>query len=170
MWARAFGPGSSVTRWGASNPASGTADASTGSTSRTATWLIGYLPGAAGVRPRTGSRFGRIESMQTGYREYSRARGGGGRSVDDGVALLAQELGRVVHRETGLAGAARRLPAAERLDAPARAGRPARAPVHVHGARLDAIEEPLDLAGILAVDAGRQAERTLVRERDRLVE
>src|ERR1035437_9457555 len=55
MWARAFGPGSSVTRWGASNAASGTADAATGSTSRTATWLIVYLPATAGIRPRTGS-------------------------------------------------------------------------------------------------------------------
>src|SRR5688572_16507930 len=50
----------------------------------------------------------------------------GARSVDDGVTLLAQELGHVVHRQRGLAGRTTALPAAERLDARPRAGRRAR--------------------------------------------
>src|SRR5664280_1044270 len=123
MWARAFGPGSSVTRCGASNPMSGSADMPADSTSRTAAWLMVHLPGENG--PSSGWRAPkpeRIESMQTGYGEYSRAgrakrgldrtstrplpavagrpaagRVAGAASVDDGVALLAHELDRVVH-------------------------------------------------------------------------
>ena len=90
--------------------------------------------------------------------------------VDDGVALLPQELGDVVHRQAGLAGRARALPAAERLDARPRSGRRAGPPVDVQDARLGRVEEALDLAGVLAVDAGRQAVDGVIREPDRLVE
>src|SRR5450759_1580321 len=94
----------------------------------------------------------------------------GAASVDDGVALLAHELDRVVHRKAGLAGAPGALPATERLDARPRTRRRAGAPVDVQHARLDLIQKLLDLGGILAVDAGRKPERTLVCERDRLAE
>ena len=90
--------------------------------------------------------------------------------VDDGVALLAQELGDVVHRQAGLAGRAAPLPATERLDARPRAGRRAGAAVDVQDAGLDAVEEALDLGRVLAVDAGRQAVDGVVGERQRLVE
>ena len=97
-------------------------------------------------------------------------RGHAERLVDDGVALLAQELRDVVHRQPGLAGRAAALPAAERLDARPRAGRRAGPPVDVEHARLDPVEELLDLGRVLAVDAGRQPVDRVVGERQRLVE
>src|ERR1035437_6487782 len=182
MWARAMGPGASVTRCGASKSGAGPAGIPAASRSRTAAWLMVHLPGASGHTAawRTPRR-DRIETMQTGYSEYSRAgrakrAPGGSRargpaaSVDDGVALLAHELGRVVHREAGLASAAGALPAAERLDARPGPSRRAGAPVDVQDASLDLVEELGDLGGILAVDAGRQAEPALVGERERLAE
>ena len=87
-----------------------------------------------------------------------------GGSVDDGVALLPQELGDVVHRQAGLAGRAGALPAAERLDARPRAGGRAGAPVDVQDAGLDLVEEALDLGLVLGVDAGGQAVDVVVRE------
>ena len=86
------------------------------------------------------------------------------------MALLAQELGHVVHREAGLAGRARALPAAERLDARPGAGRRAGPPVDVQDAGLDPVEELLDLGRVLAVDPGGQPVDAVVREPDRLVE
>ena len=85
-------------------------------------------------------------------------------SVDDGVALLPQELGDVVHRQAGLAGRAGALPAAERLDARPRARRRAGAPVDVQHARLDLVEEALDLGRVVRVDAGGQAVDVVVGE------
>src|SRR5487761_2288205 len=182
MWARAPGPGSSVTRCGASKSGSGSADIPASSRSRTAAWLMVHLPGASGHTAawRTPRR-DRIETMQTGYGKYSPAgrakRGPGGiracgraASVDDGVALLAHELGGVVHREAGLARAPGPLPATERLDTRPRAGGRAGPPVDVQHARLDLVEELGDLGGILAVHASRQAELALVGEHDRPAE
>ena len=80
-------------------------------------------------------------------------------SVDDGVALLAQELRDVVHRQAGLAGGAGALPAAERLDARPGAGRRAGAPVDVQDARVDLLEEPLDLGRVLASRRPRSGRR-----------
>src|SRR3954451_10196626 len=93
-----------------------------------------------------------------------------GPSVDDRVALLAEELPHVVHREAGLAGRARALPAAERLDARPRTGGRAGAAVDVQHARVDLLEEALDLGAILGVAACGQALRVVVREAERLVE
>ncbi len=87
-----------------------------------------------------------------------------GRLVDDGVGLLAQELGDVVHREPGLAGRAAALPATEGLDARPGAGRGAGPSVDVQDAGVDLVEEALDLALVLAVDAGRQPVDRVVGE------
>src|SRR3954453_17669375 len=92
------------------------------------------------------------------------------RLVDDGVALLPEELPDVVHRQPGLAGRAGALPATERLDTRPRPGRRPGATGDVKDARLAGVEEPLDLALVLAVDAGRQPVHGIVRESDRLVE
>src|SRR6476661_3568666 len=67
-------------------------------------------------------------------------------SVDDRVALLPQELRNVVHRQAGLAGRARALPAAERLDPRPRPGCRAGPSVDVQDAGLGRVEEALDLA------------------------
>src|SRR5664279_6538973 len=73
-------------------------------------------------------------------------------SVDDRVALLPHELDRVVHRQAGLAGAPRGLPAAEGLDARPRPGGRTGLAVDVEHARLAPLEELLDLRPVLAVD------------------
>ena len=154
MCARARGPGSSVTMFGTVPRRERRAHA-------------GDLLRVAPAR-RTRER--RIQSMQSGYAaECSRtvlpARTGSARScraacrtapravrrrgrpgepaasVDDRVALLAHELGRVVHAQAGLAGRARALPAAERLDARPGAGRRPGPAVHVEDAGLDPVEE-----------------------------
>src|SRR6476661_2103176 len=68
-----------------------------------------------------------VSAERTGQRSESRpgatAVVHGKELIDDGVALLAQELRDVVHRQAGLARRARALPAAERLHARPRAGR-----------------------------------------------
>src|SRR4029079_15407475 len=74
--------------------------------------------------------------------------------VDDGLRLLAHELCYVVHGESYFAGRAAALPAAECLDARPRAGRRTGSSVDVEHACLDPVHELLDLALVLAVDAG----------------
>src|SRR5919198_661818 len=64
----------------------------------------------------------------------------------------------------------RALPPTERLHARPRAGRRPRTAVHVHHARLDLGQEPVDLRAILAVEAGGQAVLGVVRQLQPLVE
>ena len=79
-----------------------------------------------GRRRITARRRGRRPGALPGRRfgpaggQARRPRPGGQRLVDDGVALLPQELGDVVHRQAGLAGRATPLPAAEAPGCPAR--------------------------------------------------
>src|SRR6185503_11616502 len=69
-----------------------------------------------------------------------------------------------------LAGRARALPAPERLDARPRAGGRTGAAVDVQDARLDLVQEALDLRLVLAVHARRQPVDRVVREAQRLVQ
>src|SRR5688500_7651792 len=106
--------------------------------------------------------------MQTGYSPRSIAERDAP-SVDDGVALLPQELRDVVHRQAGLAGRATALPTTERLHAGPRPGRRSGAPVDVDGAGLDAVEERLHLGLVVGEDARGQAVDRVVGEPQRLV-
>ena len=96
---------------------------------------------------------GHLEAMHRNYAEWIEPAESSRQSVDDGVALLAQELGNVVHRQARLAGRAGALPAAERLDARPRTGRRAGSAVDVQDPCLRLVEEALDLALVLADEA-----------------
>ena len=86
-------------------------------------------------------------------------------SVDDRVALLAQELADVVHRQPGLPRRARALPTAERLHARPRARRRARAAVDVQDAGLDPVEERAGPRPGPRCRCRRSARRRVVGER-----
>src|SRR5437899_658423 len=73
------------------------------------------------------------------------------------AALLAHELLDVVRPAGATAGRAARLPAAKRVDAGPRAGRRPGAAVRIGDARLDSIEELLNLAIVFGENPGRQA-------------
>src|SRR5436309_10053250 len=64
-------------------------------------------------------------------------------SADQRAALLAHELGDVIRAAARLARGTAPLPASEGIDPGPGAGGGAGAPVDVHHARLDAVEEPL---------------------------
>src|SRR2546425_681177 len=92
------------------------------------------------------------------------------RLLDDGPALLPQELRDVVRPPPALSGGAGSFPAGERLRARPRARGGAAPLVHVAHAGLDLVEEALDLLGLLRKDARREAVVRFVGLRDRLIE
>src|SRR6185436_7531634 len=91
-------------------------------------------------------------------------------AADERPALLAHELGDIVRSARGLSGRAAPLPAAERVDAGPCAGGGAGAAVDVDDARLDAVQELLDLLVVGREQPGGQAVVAAVREIERLVE
>src|SRR5580692_10771228 len=95
---------------------------------------------------------------------------GGTISPHHRATLLAHELGQVVGAETALASRAARLPAAEGLRAWPGAGGRAGATVDVEDAGLDRVQEVLDLAAVLAEDAGGEAVVGGVRLLDRVLQ
>src|SRR5918996_6326552 len=78
-------------------------------------------------------------------------------ALDDRLTLLAHEQLHVVETPAGLTGATRALPAPEGLHARPRARRGSGAPVDVNDSCMDAAEEPVDLALVLAVEPGCQS-------------
>src|SRR6478735_9414826 len=91
-------------------------------------------------------------------------------SANSDPALLPHELLDVI-RSTGPAPRrAAGLPPAERVDPGPRAGRRAGAAIGIGDARLDPVEELLDLAVVLREDARGQSVFRAVGERDGLVE
>src|SRR5206468_11280199 len=85
-------------------------------------------------------------------------------------ALLAHELLNVVRTACAPSCGSAGFPAAERIDAWPGAGRGAGAAVGVGDARLDPIEEVLDLAVVLGEDARRAPVFRAVRKIDCLVQ
>src|SRR6266849_5380258 len=93
-----------------------------------------------------------------------------GLPLDQRAALLPHELGDVVGAAGGLARRTAPLPASEGVDPRPGAGRGAGAPVDVDDARLDPIEELLDLRLVPAEQTGGETVLGPVREIDRLIE
>src|SRR5438309_12100775 len=90
--------------------------------------------------------------------------------VDDGLALLAHELLDVVKATARLARRGRALPATERLDTRPRPGGRSGAPVDVDDARLDLVEEAVDLGAVLRIETGGQPQDRVVGQAQRFID